>query len=185
MLRIFYLLFLISVFFQTNDGIAQEVSAKDYQVYSSIIDQFLSWYKVKKRNIVIISDSDYRVYELKSAMWHKSIADLSDELDSLNKESVKFENSFQLKRKKTILESESEIDLLFEDGVVKGWKKFYEKYPRCAGYIRVSRIWYNSDSSKCLVYLALMRDGLAGGGYYILFDLKQNTIESSETVWQA
>ena len=65
--------------------------------------------------------------------------------------------------------SREEREAIFKDETYEGWKRFYERYPKAAGLVTVSRVGLNSEKDRALFYVACCRGALAAvGGLHVL-----------------
>jgi hypothetical protein len=65
--------------------------------------------------------------------------------------------------------SREERHMIFKDETYEGWKRFYERYPKAAGLVTVSRVGLNREKDRALFYLACCRGALAAvGGLHVL-----------------
>jgi hypothetical protein len=65
--------------------------------------------------------------------------------------------------------SREERHAIFKDDTYEGWKRFYERYPKAAGLVTVSRVGLNREKDRALLYLACCRGALAAvGGLHVL-----------------
>lgn len=85
---------------------------------------------------------------------------------------------------KIVLINESEMNEIFSDHNA-GWKFFYEKYPESQGITTLSRVGFNSDKTKALVYFGTQSDWLAGAGYLVILqkDAKNWKIIKKSICW--
>jgi hypothetical protein len=99
--------------------------------------------------------------------------DLIHEFAAINSKSVELENKFD-KVLNVILLSKEAKDKIFNplDG---GWIKFYSEYPDSSGIIEFSKVAFNADKTKALLYYGCGFDsGKGGAGYYILLKKQEN-----------
>lgn len=65
--------------------------------------------------------------------------------------------------------TQEEIDEIHSQDEASDWKLFYESYPNTVGFIYLSRVGFNADFSKALLYLEQYHyDRPIQGGYYFL-----------------
>lgn len=97
------------------------------------------------------------------------------------------EKAHLLKRKFTFagkyeLVSESRINKIFKAG---GWKALEETYPKSNGYIRFSRVGFNKDKTRALIYYETRCGSECGSGNYGFF-VKENgkwIVEAAAPLW--
>jgi hypothetical protein len=78
-----------------------------------------------------------------------------------------FHRSFDLPLPYQIIEA-SDFRSIFRDG--RAWGHFYEKYPNSTGFLRLSRVGFNSDGNEAAFYISKYCDGLCGGGYFVIME---------------
>jgi hypothetical protein len=88
----------------------------------------------------------------------------------------------------SLLLSGEERRAIFEgDPYDRGWKRFYEKYPKAIGLITVSRIGLNREQDRALFYVACVRGALAAVGQVRVLEREGDVwVEppgSIETLW--
>ena len=84
-----------------------------------------------------------------------------------------------------VLLSKEEMEKIFSPGVHEGWHDFYGQYPYSQGIMELSRVGFNAEMDKALVYVGNQVDGLWGAGYIHLL-VKVNgvwIIQDTEGVW--
>ena len=65
--------------------------------------------------------------------------------------------------------SQEEVDELHPLDEASGWKLLYEKYPNSYGFVYLSRVGFNADFSRALVYMDTFHyEQPLMGGYYLL-----------------
>lgn len=80
--------------------------------------------------------------------------------------------------------NDSEVNEIFSDPNA-GWDFFYKKYPDSQGITTLSRVGFNIDKTKALVYFGTQSDGLAGTGYYVILQKEINRwkIVKKQMLW--
>ena len=165
----------------SNSG--TELEKEEYAVYSDLIDIFF----IQKGGIgsnpdpkVLVISNEVLLESSRGPAWKGSEAFVYDDnLGSLKR--VNLEDSlideFEAKRAlgpKTIkdlfsfdvpvvLISKSEFDQ-----IPGKWENFYKKFPDSQGYMMLSRVGFNSDRTKALVYVTNICGRLCGIGCYFL-----------------
>jgi hypothetical protein len=69
--------------------------------------------------------------------------------------------------------AQSEIDHFFSKVGDDGWKKFYEEFPKSAGFWRLSRPGYNSAGNEALLYVSHVCGYLCGTGHLYLLSKEE------------
>jgi hypothetical protein len=65
--------------------------------------------------------------------------------------------------------SGEERHTIFKNDTDEGWKRFYERYPRAAALVTVSRVGLTREKDRALFYVACSRGALAAvGGLHVL-----------------
>jgi hypothetical protein len=65
--------------------------------------------------------------------------------------------------------TQEEVDELRPLDEASGWKLFYEKYPNAYGFVYLSRVGFNADFSRALVYMESFHyEQPIKGGYYLM-----------------
>lgn len=162
--------------------IKQEVSTTndEYKVYSDALSQLAKMPTGKdvlviRQKTTLCMDTKFdekdKMY-LKKNFGEMINDDLIREFATVNSKRVILQNMFS-NNLNVILISKEEKDRIFNpaDG---GWKRFYSKYPKSFGIIELSRVAFNANKTKALLYYgSSFASGKGGIGYYILLK-KQN-----------
>lgn len=177
--------FILFSILSTITGRSQQGDSSDYNIYSLIVKSNIP--KVKKSVCVfnLTSRNEYynpwygdtvnRMQLISSWMhvFHTSFDSLSYSLyrdfDKSQKKTEKLSNSFQLPVE-VFLMKKSSFRRLFKKSVQRGWQKFYEKYPNSAGIFEFSDVQYSKAKTKAILYYAVRRNGLNGGGSIVILD---------------
>lgn len=91
--------------------------------------------------------------------------------------------------------SDEEHDRLFaqtEDGsavdpLVSAWQRFFRRYPRAQGIMRLSVVGFGSDRTQAFFYCENTWDALAGTGVYYLMVREGGSwdIKAEHLVWES
>ncbi|HEU0180378.1 MAG TPA: hypothetical protein VFV58_39580 [Blastocatellia bacterium] len=153
------------------------VKTREYVVYSALLDEINeSPRDGKEVNLLVINDQtegpDKRCVPDEIAQWYGEVK--SDELKPLfenliekNKDTKPLYRKFKVNRQYVLLNMQNFVSM-FEKRELDGWNEFYKKYPGSSGYITFSRVGFNSDETKALIYRQTNCGGLCGYGGYIL-----------------
>ena len=95
--------------------------------------------------------------------------------DLLSKDSSSFTIArFKLRRKYAFLD-ENNFARLFLDKTYDGWASFYSQFPNSYGYVSLSRVSFNKDSSTALFFVSTQCGTLCGSGKYVLLTKARST----------
>lgn len=86
-----------------------------------------------------------------------------------------------------LLISDEEITHIFQsrEDVEECWNEFYERYPHSQGIMILSRVGFNLERNKAVVYIGNQSGWLMGAGYGIFLVKKDNSwvIEDEVMLW--
>jgi len=174
-------LLVLAVQLQTSRLIsASSALEDDYEVYSALINQK---YVTDRIKLIVIKDQTVS-YTIDKLLAEDPFQYVSKQLAPVSKETfedflAKNESPIMLNRQFILrvdyaLIGQEELDNCLKpppsDGnsLLKGWERFYEKYPHSPGYLMLSRIGYNAGRDEAMVYSARCCGALCGEGRYIL-----------------
>jgi hypothetical protein len=154
------------------------VQAEEYEVYSAILGESdKSPADGKPIKLIVIEDSTLtsseeechleKTFESGERKITPELKTLFEDYRAKNKKAEKLDRSFNL-QKKYILVDKKDVAALFEKREEDGWAKFYKKYPGSPGTIAFSRVGFNQDKSKAIVYKVNACGWLCAAGRYIL-----------------
>jgi hypothetical protein len=142
----------------------------EYAIYSKLISSFKSKsIAIKQMTSPPIFDSDYQ--ELHTDMPSLELETFNDFTKKL-KTIDTLENIFNSK-KKIILISQKEIQIIFSQQNKDGWDTFYKKYGKTQGITSLSQIGFNNNKTQALVSDWTQSWMLSGSGYYSLYEFKR------------
>ena len=160
------------------------VSAREYAVYSALLDEIdESPNDGKEVTLLVINDQtegpDKSCVPEEIAQWYgevksDEIKPLFENLTEKNKDSAPLYRKFKVNRQYVLLNALNFVSN-FEERDLDGWNEFYKKYPGSSGYITFSRVGFNSDETKALIYRQTNCGGLCGYGGYILLSKDNGT----------
>jgi hypothetical protein len=84
------------------------------------------------------------------------------------------ENRFDLKIK-AVLISQKEVESVFKEHSIDGWRVIFERYPNSQGLITLSAVGFNPDMTQALVHVGIGCGGLCGEGNLFLLH-KENGV---------
>ncbi len=170
---------------------AVDYSFDDYSIYSEFLqDDYINdinklrTKKKQKINKAVVIMSETKIFKIMPDDLKANLKGLKDETiqDYIikNKTTMTLENKFRCDMK-VILVKESKIKKILK----KGWDNFKKKYPYSSGFIFLSRVGFNKDKTQALIYVGELWGPLAGGGYYILYNLENGewVNKASLLVW--
>lgn len=164
------------------DHVSQNNDKEEYAVYQTLLQK---WLKNAQIKIVVVKRfTSARTVGDEQPLSPKSISFQQNENSSGNqlivndyneknyrRSSQLLENLFELKSK-IVLVNDSEIKELFAEGCEEGWGKFYQKYPNSQGITTLSRVGFNQEKNRAIVYIGTQSHCLAGIGN--LVDLQKD-----------
>lgn len=167
----------------------------DYSVYSDTLLQLEEERPYTEKDVLIIKKETRIRHEAKSAevcnFLKKEFGELIDddlihEFVAINSKGIELQNKFS-KELNIILISKELEDKIF-NSVNGGWERFYSEYPNSSELIEFSRVAFNANKTKALLYYGCSFDyGKGGVGYYILLKKQGNewVIQRKAICWIA
>jgi len=180
---------------EEENAFEQTVLSADYKVYSDTLQQLGVGKSDIPKNVLVIKIETILGTGTKSAEVYPFIKDKFDELiednlinefAALNSKSAEIQNKFD-KTLNVILISKESVDKIFNP-IEGGWKRFYSEYPHSSGIIGFSKVAFNADKTKALLYYEDSFDSGKGGvGYYILLKKQEDkwVIQKKVMCWIA
>jgi hypothetical protein len=156
---------------------SDSVTAAEYAVYSALLNEIkISPSDGIKVKLLVINDQTKGPYKScfpeEIAKWDGRIK--ADELKPLfadliekNRGSKSLDGKFSVNKKYVLLNVQN-FSSIFKKKDFEGWDDFYQKYPASSGYITFSRVGFNSDGTKAVIYRETVCGTLCGYGGYIL-----------------
>jgi hypothetical protein len=179
----FTLLILVPVFGKLQERKSDSVTTEEYAVYSALLNEINQSPKNGKEvKLLVVNDRTEgpgeRCLPEKITEWEKEIK--ADELKPLrtdlltkNDKPYSLSKQFKLSRQYVLLNVEVFSEIFKGRGYEEGWDEFYGKYPNSSGYITFSRVGFNNDATKAIIYRETGCGSLCGYGGYILLN-KEN-----------
>jgi len=158
-----------------------------YQVYAAVIDSMYLWEDI---GLIVISDST-------ECTWAKDtlnydFGELFPEIDKVcisnlylnNDRRYAVQDSFNLSADVKLI-TDTELHEIFNDPHRNGWDEFYKRYPHSQGIMELSRAGVNADSSQALVYVGNQWHWLAGAGWMVQLEKRDNKwkLVKTEMLW--
>jgi hypothetical protein len=159
-----------------------KVLAEEYEIYSAVIKQRFGlvvscWLNRDEIGLIVIrrytsagffdyespSDIHKRLQHSEPSLPQETIEDFLVK----NEESYPLADNFNLPSRVLLLEPE-ELEEIFVGDPFYGWREFYSRYPDAQGILTLSRVGFNADMSRALVYVGHSCDSLFGVGYYLI-----------------
>ena len=176
------LLIVVPVFGQSHEKKNNSVTTEEYAVYSALLDEInQSPSDGKEVKLLVVNDRtkgpDKMCLPEEVAKWERRIEadDLKPMLTDLltkNREPYSASRRFQISRKLVLLNVEAFSDIFKRRGY-EGWDDFYKKYPNSSGYMTFSRVGFNEEATRAIIYRVTSCGSLCGYGGYILLN-KEN-----------
>lgn len=167
----------------------------EYAVYRAVIEQM---YVHDKRKLIVIADQTvYNPAYIIGAFDYPDILNVSPEtLTSFQKQNQQPQaiDCTQLALSVPCkVSDENAISDIFTNAddhpqeLWDNWDRFYEKYPGSQGLMDISRVGFNADGSKALVYVGNVAYDLVGEGFHVLLVRNGDTwvVHSKEMTWQS
>jgi hypothetical protein len=181
----------------------QALRNEDYAVYDAVIGsmfkggvtQFDMSAKVGKLVFRDHTNSEY-AYGPKREQWDQvkiRLRHLTDDViadyESKHKQEKNLKSRLNIPFEYTLI-SDKQLKKIFADRrnhdmTNQAWKKFYELYPRSAGYNSVSRIGYDKEKRRALVYFVNWCGDLCGTGSYVFLEKVDGkwTVQEIAGIW--
>jgi hypothetical protein len=152
-------------------------SEAEYAVYTALIE---TMYANDKLEVVVIRDhtssglgmvgNDAKEFEYIQKALPEVDQSLKDSFLARNAQPVPLEDRFNLKIPVTLL-SQADFDTFFGKSG-RGWDDFYFQYPKSQGVLTLSKVGFNAQVDKALVYAGNQAYSLAGAGYAVALGLE-------------
>ncbi len=168
---------------------SQNIEKEEYAVYDELISD---WNKAADIRQIVIKkftngeDSNNKIYDgdyfAVRGVENETVKDFTEKN---KRKSYQLQKNLFEKSSKIILISDLEVSRIFEKECTKGWDKFYEKFPKSQGITTVSRVGFNKNKTKALVYSGTQSLCLDGSGFFVILEKKNHEwiILKREMMW--
>jgi hypothetical protein len=169
----------------------EAIESEEYALYSLLIE---SWYVNDNTRLIVIEDEDQNELDLWGESLENSLEPLIEGLPDVSEEMIDVFRTrniqpVPLKRLLSlsvpyVLIGSKEMEDIFQIDK-DGWDEFYQRYPNSPGTITLSRVGFNSDMNRALVYIGIQSHWRAGSGHFVLL-LKENDawkVQSATMIW--
>jgi len=178
----FAILLLPALAYHPHRPSVQQASSDDemYEVYSAAIKELFLDKPGLPRKVVVIEDHTTPYFEgadeqadpaKRIAHWTMSGITVDprtiDDFKHKNEQSIALEPRFSLPVKQSLI-SERQLDHYFGEHRRGQWREFDKRHPNSFGYVRLSRVGFNPEHNRALLYADLDCGNLCGEGYYVL-----------------
>ena len=145
----------------------------EYKVYSDALVQSEKGILTTEKNVLVIRketilrgiEEPAKRYDFLKKNFGELIDDsLIHEFMAINSKSSELQDKFD-KVLNVVLISKESVDKIFNP-VEEGWKKFYSEYPNSSVIIELSKVAFNADKTKALLYCESSFDSGKGGVGY-------------------
>lgn len=166
-----------------------ETIDSEYSVYSAILNQ---GFENLKKPLIVQQTSDLNTsFSLQGDVYEVRIEpegierEVFDDLLLKNDTIYELENKFDIAPREAQLITDTELQAIFSDSALSGWDEFYKEFPDSGGFMRFSRVGFNSDGTEALVEYAYIFGGLGaeGGFVYLQRENQQWSLKKFVLVW--
>ncbi len=161
------------------------ISLEEYLVYSVLIE---ARYPQKDFPRIVIQENTVSKSLRSADLLKKKLPELEEEIikDFQDKDNQVYhlDRRFVLDVDYILLTNKERGEIFaFENG----WKVFYDRYPNANGILEFSRVGFNSQRTKALIYQGNQSNGLSGMGQYVLLLKKDGKweIEKEVPTWMS
>jgi hypothetical protein len=153
----------------------QPVPDNEYKIYSAVILQKFSHQSIDK---VVISqlttnETSIRAIEFFEDTYKKLDIDLVNDSKTKNSNRYKLENKYSISQRVILISDEERNDIFRTTNISNNWDSFYERYPNSSGIIELSRVGFDNNYTKALLYYGISQREV-GQGYLILLSNEKN-----------
>jgi hypothetical protein len=130
--------------------------------------------------------------------WQDSERDTEafSDLKAKNKAQSVLENKFSVKLPCILMTGEAESKLFYStpsepkdeawvEKVRSSWKQFYEEYPGAQGILTISRVGFNPDKNKAVVYIQNVASLMVASGKLFFLTKKNGSweVQTEKMIW--
>ncbi len=165
---------------KSNSDIGKdELSSEEYAVYSAYFNGIEKSPKDGRLvKLVVINNQtkgvgDYcsqdSIAKHDKRITNDQIKSLFEDLQTKKDDSKLFKRLFDIKHDYVLIDNK-DFEVFFRNKDYEGWDDFYKKYPNSSGYIGLSRVGFNTNLTKAIIFRTINCGALCGSGDYILFE---------------
>ena len=190
-------LLLVTTFGQSQEAKSSLVTAQEYAVYSALLDEITqSPNDGKVVRLLVVND---RTEGRRKMCWPEEVAKFqkgiaADELKPLladlltkNDKACSLTKQFKLSRRYVLLNEEA-VSVIFKGrDYEERWHEFYRKYPNSSGFITFSRVGFNKEGTRAIIYRETGCGSLCAYGGYILLNKEKGVwrVGTGYGCWQS
>lgn len=172
-----------------------DLTQEEYAVYSTLINE--RHIRGQDRLIVIINQTvsftDENSFISRELDRHDIRASLSpvaaatiEDFKLKNQEAQQIGNQLNLNGRYLLLPHATYREIFRLRGdAIPAWEEFYRRFPNSAGFLRLSRVGFNSEMSQALIYVKHGCGSTCGTGDYVLLVKRAGAwrIEKTAPLW--
>lgn len=171
--------FFFSILFLYNcEKIESNIPQNEYAIYNAFFDHFTANDKVEIDSVSIaiidstsirndLSLSDERITKL-HLEWNIELSkDLIDDFNTKNASKHFVQDYFKTELKYLLVKSDEYFEI-FDSSY--SWLNFEEKYPNVSTILQFSRIGFNTQNDKALLFTSMNCGPLCGSTWFLLFE---------------
>jgi hypothetical protein len=191
------LLLLVPALGRSQEAKDESVTTEEYAVYSALLEGLRqSPGDGKELKLFVVNDTtqgpDKMCLPEELARWNENIqtAELKPLLADLltkNARQYPLRKQLTLSRHYVLLRVGSFSQIFFKSADDSGWDEFYKQYPSSSGYITFSRVGFNKDETKAVIYRETRCGPSCGyGGYLFLKKVNDRwSVATGFSCWQS
>ena len=150
-------------------------SLLEYRIYSGLLEQSIApdvWLlaiidaSVANRLYATDSDAFFDVISKSLGVSDRCLDDYRDK----NRDVHVYDNHFELSIAHVLIPADSFAGLFEDDEPALGWARFFSRYPRAAGIVRLSRAGLCKEDRQAMLYMEHGCGARCGYGRYVLLE---------------
>lgn len=158
----------------------QNTDKEEYAVYYMLLEQWIVNPEIK--TVVVKKFTDTNSFNDEKPLAIDNVLRSRDEnspieqsmVDDYNEKNYRRSSQLAVElfggKNKIILVSDLEVKEFFNEGCNEGWKKLGEKYPNSQGLTTLSRVGFNKEKTRAVVYLGHSFACLGGAGHLVILE---------------